>query len=318
MPTARRPRRLPARHPSRRWRPPRRRPRRRRTRRRRRPTEAGTGINGYGDVQPAVVQIVAKGTFRDPEIGYADGSGLGSGFLISDDGVVVTNNHVVAGAATLEVYVGGELDKSYNAKVLGVSECNDLAVIELSHHRRDAAPRLVRRRHQGRPRRVRRRLPARRPGVHADQGHHRQGQGRWRPHRHVVDRPHRRARRQHPARQLGRPAGRQPRARSSPSTTPAAPGSRRPSSSTPSPRTWPSRSSTSCEHGNFESLGINGWAVADDAHRHHRHLGRRRGAGLAGRRGRHPARRHRHGDERPAGRHRRHVQGLLRRHPHRR
>ena len=96
-------------------------------------TEApSTGINSYGDVQPAVVQIVAKGTFRDPEIGYADGSGLGSGFLISDDGVVVTNNHVVAGAATLEVYVGGELDKSYNAKVLGVSECNDLAVIKLA------------------------------------------------------------------------------------------------------------------------------------------------------------------------------------------
>jgi len=91
-----------------------------------------TGINSYDDVQPAVVQIVAKGTFRDPEIGYADGSGLGSGFLISDDGVVVTNNHVVAGAATLEVYVGGDLDKSYNAKVLGVSECNDLAVIKLS------------------------------------------------------------------------------------------------------------------------------------------------------------------------------------------
>ena len=164
------------------------------------------GIRSYGDVQPAVVQIVARGTFRDPEIGFADGSGLGSGFLISDDGLVVTNNHVVAGAATLEVYVGGELDTSYNAQVLGVSECNDLAVIKLTTS--DEMPYLdvVRRRHRGRPRRLRRRLPARRPGVHADQGHRRQGPGRWRSHGHVVDRPHRRARRQHPARQLGRPA----------------------------------------------------------------------------------------------------------------
>jgi serine protease Do len=96
------------------------------------PTMEAASIHSYGDVQPAVVQIVAKGTFRDPEVGYADGSGLGSGFLISDDGLVVTNNHVVAGAATLEVYVGGDLDKSYNARVLGVSECNDLAVIQLS------------------------------------------------------------------------------------------------------------------------------------------------------------------------------------------
>ena len=44
------------------------------------------------------------------------------------------------------------------------------------------------------------------PRVHADQGHRRQGRGRRRPHRHVVDRPHARARRQHPARQLGWPA----------------------------------------------------------------------------------------------------------------
>ena len=104
-------------------------------RRRRHATDGGaaddggpaTGITAYGDVQPAVVQIVAQGTFRDPEVGFADGSGLGSGFIISPDGLAVTNNHVVAGAATLEVYVGGELDESYNATVLGVSECNDLA-----------------------------------------------------------------------------------------------------------------------------------------------------------------------------------------------
>ena len=107
--------------------------------RRRPPTTDGpdddatpTGITSYDDVQPAVVQIVAQGTFRDPEIGFADGSGLGSGFIISPDGLAVTNNHVVAGAATLEVYVGGELDESYNATILGVSECNDLALIDIN------------------------------------------------------------------------------------------------------------------------------------------------------------------------------------------
>ncbi len=97
------------------------------------PDDAATAeIQSYTDVQPAVVQIVAKGTFRDPEVGYADGSGLGSGFIISPDGLAVTNNHVVAGAATLEVYVGGDLDTSYNATILGVSECNDLALIDIN------------------------------------------------------------------------------------------------------------------------------------------------------------------------------------------
>ena len=89
------------------------------------------GIASYDAVQPAVVQIVAQGTFRDPEVGFADGSGMGSGFIISPDGLAVTNNHVVSGAATLEVYIGGELDESYNATILGVSECNDLALIDI-------------------------------------------------------------------------------------------------------------------------------------------------------------------------------------------
>ena len=90
------------------------------------------GITSYADVQPAVVQIEAKGTFRDPEVGFADGSGRGSGFIISPEGLAVTNNHVVAGAATLEVFVGGDTDKSYNATILGVSECNDLALIDIN------------------------------------------------------------------------------------------------------------------------------------------------------------------------------------------
>ncbi len=98
------------------------------------PTTEGSanGIASFSEVQPAVVQIIATGTFRDPEIGYNTGAGSGSGFIISPDGYVVTNNHVVTGAATLEVYIGGELDDSYNAQVVGASECNDLALIKLS------------------------------------------------------------------------------------------------------------------------------------------------------------------------------------------
>jgi serine protease Do len=86
---------------------------------------------GIDSIQPSVIQIEAIGTIRDPEVGFTDGSGRGSGFIISEDGIAVTNNHVVTGAATLEVFIGGDTSESYNATVLGVSECNDLAVIDI-------------------------------------------------------------------------------------------------------------------------------------------------------------------------------------------
>ena len=98
-------------------------------------TDAGTttvaGPAGLDAVQASTIQIVAQGTFRDPELGFSDASGAGSGFIISPDGLAVTNNHVVAGAATLEVHIGGDLTKSYNAQIIGVSECNDLALIDI-------------------------------------------------------------------------------------------------------------------------------------------------------------------------------------------
>jgi serine protease Do len=88
-------------------------------------------INSFDEVQPAVIQIVAQGSFRDPEVGMVTGAGRGSGFIISEDGLAVTNNHVVTGAATLEIFIGGDSSRSYNATVVGVSECNDLALIQL-------------------------------------------------------------------------------------------------------------------------------------------------------------------------------------------
>ncbi len=95
-------------------------------------TTTEAGIASFQDSQPAIIQEVSQGTFRDPEVGYAYNSGAGSGFIISEDGLAVTNNHVVAGAATLEIFVGGDTSRSYNARILGVSECNDLALIDIS------------------------------------------------------------------------------------------------------------------------------------------------------------------------------------------
>ena len=57
----------------------------------------------------------------------------GTGFIISKDGYILTNNHVVEGATKIEVILyGDESDISYQAKVVGRDPLTDSALIELT------------------------------------------------------------------------------------------------------------------------------------------------------------------------------------------
>ncbi len=55
-------------------------------------------------------------------------SSLGSGFVIDEEGIIITNNHVVANAEDILVRVG---EKEYEAKIIGADPYMDIAVIKV-------------------------------------------------------------------------------------------------------------------------------------------------------------------------------------------
>ncbi len=79
-------------------------------------------------VEPAVVAIRTGGAATGDQ---SQGGGAGTGFVISPDGVIVTNNHVVEGA-------GGHIEVAFtdgtseSAKVLGRSPEYDVAVLKVN------------------------------------------------------------------------------------------------------------------------------------------------------------------------------------------
>jgi len=74
-------------------------------------------------VQPSVVQLNVSG---------ADGEGTGTGFVVSGDGYIVTNNHVAGGAGD-----GGKIDVTFSdgstatGKLVGADAGYDLAVVKV-------------------------------------------------------------------------------------------------------------------------------------------------------------------------------------------
>ena len=65
--------------------------------------------------------------FRHPDF---DVPGAGSGFLVSPDGYIVTNNHVITDADEIRVKLAGE-DDPYLAQIVGSDPATDLAVIKI-------------------------------------------------------------------------------------------------------------------------------------------------------------------------------------------
>jgi serine protease Do len=70
--------------------------------------------------------------------GRRTSAGLGSGFIVRPDGVIITNAHVVSGATRISVALRD--GTTYQAKLLGSDETNDLAVIKIDAKDLPVAP----------------------------------------------------------------------------------------------------------------------------------------------------------------------------------
>ncbi|MGD6753483.1 S1C family serine protease [Streptomyces sp. BH105] len=80
-------------------------------------------VSGVAEaVSPSIVEINAT---------LGSGSSTGSGVIITSDGEIVTNNHVVSGASSVKVSTSD--GKTYTADVVGTDAKKDLALIKLKN-----------------------------------------------------------------------------------------------------------------------------------------------------------------------------------------
>lgn len=75
-------------------------------------------------VDPGVVDVTTR-------LGFANGAAAGTGMVLASSGEILTNNHVIAGATSIDVTDIGN-GRTYKATVVGTDKADDVAVLQLS------------------------------------------------------------------------------------------------------------------------------------------------------------------------------------------
>jgi len=104
------------------------------------------GPNVANKILPSVVGIEVQYTVNSIFGGQSLTTGSGSGIIISSDGYILTNNHVVSNtesastsafyqvseANSIKVYLYGDSETAYDAEIIGTDKETDLAVIKIN------------------------------------------------------------------------------------------------------------------------------------------------------------------------------------------
>jgi len=85
-------------------------------------------VRGVESVAPSVVRIEVTKRVQSPR-GQREGAGSGSGFIISPDGLVLTNSHVVHGASSIGIVLSD--GRRPDAVLIGEDPESDLAVLRV-------------------------------------------------------------------------------------------------------------------------------------------------------------------------------------------
>ena len=91
-------------------------------------------VESFADLaEKTIPSVVNISTIQNNDDGFFEETDkmqtLGSGFIISEDGYIVTNNHVIDKAESINVIVGK--DKKYTASLVGKDEKTDIALIKI-------------------------------------------------------------------------------------------------------------------------------------------------------------------------------------------
>jgi S1-C subfamily serine protease len=91
------------------------------------PDDAAAGLNDetvYNEVEPGIVDV-------NSNLQYLEETAAGTGFVIdAATGLLLTNNHVIDGATSVAVTPVAS-GKSYQAKILGYDQSDDVAVLQI-------------------------------------------------------------------------------------------------------------------------------------------------------------------------------------------